>query len=174
MSTYATKVEALNHGRSSTARKLQTDAGKISSADILRQVTAGYIDTAMAARQARWNVRGHGFASWHELFETLYIDLDSHADAIAERLVALGSLPPGTVQVVATATSMAPFPAELREEPDLVEALLVRLRQLSTLSRRAIAEFERLDDPVTIHHLTEAAATVEKHLWIIESHTRPN
>lgn len=174
MSTHATKVEALNQFRSGSAARLQTDAGKNSSASILRQVTAGYIDTAMAARQACWNVRGGESGKWQERFETAYIDIDSHADTIAGRLVALGYVPPGTVQVVTTTTSMVPFPNEMREDADLIEALMMRLGQLASLTRRAIAEFERLDDPITIHHLTEAAATVEKQLWIIEGHSRPN
>ena len=56
----------------------------------------------------------------------------------------------------------------------MTEALLARLGHLAPLTRRASMEFERLDDLVTIHHLTEATAVVEKHFGIIESHRRPN
>ena len=73
-----------------------------------------------------------------------------------------------------TKTSMKPFPAEFRDENELTEAVTFRLGRLLSLTRRAISEFEHLDDPVTVHHLMEAAATVEKHVWIIESHIRPN
>ncbi|MEM8973469.1 MAG: ferritin-like domain-containing protein [Pseudomonadota bacterium] len=174
MSTHATKVEALVLGRSVPSHRVRTDASKSSTRGILRQVTAGYIDTAMAARQARWNVRGQDPATWHGIFEACHIDLDAHADALAERVVDIGSLPPGTVQVVTTTTSLVPFPAEMREQVDLAEALTVRLGQLATLTRRAIAQFEISGDPVTINHLAKASATVEKYLWVIESQSRPN
>ena len=62
----------------------------------------------------------------------------------------------------------------MRDEEELTEALLARPGHLAALTRRASMEFERLDDLVTIHHLTEAAAVVEKHFWTVESHRRPN
>lgn len=174
MSTHAIKVEALQEVGTVSGKRLQTNAGRYPSSDILRQVTAAYIDTAMAARQAHWNVRGEHALKWYDLFEALYHDLDSHAGAIAERLVALGATPPGTVQIVTTTTSMVPFPADMREAADLIEAIIVRLGQLATLTRRALAELERQGDPVTVHTLSEAAAAVEKQLWAIESQSRPN
>ncbi|MEM9358091.1 MAG: ferritin-like domain-containing protein [Pseudomonadota bacterium] len=174
MSTHATKVEALVHRRTVPSARVRTDSDKTSTRGILRQVTAAYIDTAMASRQARWNVRGKEVANWQEIFEACHIDLDAQADTMAERMVDLGSLPPGTVQVVTTTTSLVPFPAEMREEVDLAEALIVRLGQLATLTRRAMAQFEMSGDPVSVNLLTKAFATVEKYLWLIESQSRPN
>ncbi len=174
MSTHATKIGALHDARSNTDRPQGSSSDKVASHDILNQVTASYIDTALAMRQAHWNIRGQPSASWHEILVTLHKALESHVDDIAGRSVALGGVPPGTVQIIANRTSMAPFPANVSDDADLVEALIVRFGQLATLSRRAIAEFERLQDPVTVHHLTEAVATVEKQLWIIESHSRSN
>ena len=174
MSTHAIKVEALQEVGTVFGKRLQTNAGRYPSSDILRQVTVAYIDTAMAARQVHLNVRGEHALKWYDLFEALYHDLDSHAGAIAERLVALGVTPPGTVQIVTKTTSMVPFPADMREAADLIEAIIVRLGQLATLTRRALAEFERQGDPVTVHTLSEAAAAAEKQVWAIESQSRPN
>ena len=174
MSTHAIKIEALNHAEGKWRHSPRADAGETSSRDVLVEVVAGYIDTAMAARQAHWIMRGDRFTSWHDAFGKLYRDLDDSADTIAERLVTLGSVPPGTVQVLSTKTSMEPFPTDVQDEEELTEALLARLGQLATLTRRAVMEFERLDDPVTVHHLTEATAVVEEHFWIVESHRRPN
>ncbi len=172
MSTHATKTKALNYSFAGVRHALRSGAGKTSSRDILEQVVAGYIDSAMAARQAHWIMRGYSFASWHDTFHNLFSSLDRQADAIAERLVRLGSTPPGTIQVLATKTGMSPFPSDVRDEKALTEALIVRLGQLAILTRRAIVEFERLNDPVTSHHLTEAAAVVEKNHWTLESRRR--
>ena len=171
MSTHARKIEAVGHSGKRNAEMADLEKSKRSTRDILMQVAASYVDVAMAARQAHWNVRGPGFASMHDTFGEIYSSLDEHADELAERVAALGGVPRGTVQSAAKETLIEPFPVLAKSEWELIDALGARLGQLSALTRRAISEFERLDDPVTVHHLTEAGASVEKHLWIMESHT---
>ncbi len=174
MSTHATNVETINHGAGKSAIKLRTKAGTASPRDVLEQVVAGYIDTAMAVRQVQWNLGASRIAHWHGAMDQLYGDIDGHAVIIAERLAALGTIPAGTVQALAANTSMAPFPNQGTDANKLFEALAIRLEQLATLTRRAIKDYERGDDPVTVHYLTTAAAVIEKHLWMVESQTRQN
>jgi starvation-inducible DNA-binding protein len=140
------------------------------SIESLNGVVAEIIDLAMAARHAHWNVRGSGFIAMHELFETMRTELDRHADALGERIAALGGIAGGTLQSVAGETALDPYPTLACSQTEHLNALAVRLSQVGSAARYALEEANRSPDAVTAHHLAEAAATVDKLLWILESH----
>lgn len=138
--------------------------------ETLNDVLAETIAVAFGCRLAHWNARGGNFEALHGLFGDAYAQLDKHADELAERIAALGGIVKGTVQQVAGASKLAPFPALAVSEREHLAAISARLGEFSGALRDAISRCDRIDDPVTVHHLTEAAACAEKLLWRVESH----
>ncbi len=164
------KVEALNSGQiRATWNALEMDHRQ-TAIDTLNSVLADVIAVSFGCRQAHWNIRGENFDALHTMFGELYKELDDSADALAERTAALGGIVRGAVQNVAADMSLEPFPALAIEPDEHLSAVSARLGTLSGKLRRAIRRCEEIDDPVTVHHLTEAAAQVERLLWRTESH----
>ncbi len=173
MSTHASKVEALSSGETERKRDVQIASGRNSTTTVLEQVSAAYLDSAMSARQAIWNLGRDQFEGPASHYRELYSDLDRFADAFAAELVTRGAIPPGTVHILATLTSLPPFPAELTGKQDLSEALSLRTKQVAKLTRRAIAAFDHPDDAEIVDLLAEASSKVEKHSRLLEKHAQP-
>ena len=68
---------------------------------------------SMALKQAHWNVKGPNFIAIHELFDAVKARLDPQIDAMAERVQQLDGVAVGTVEEVAKATKLKPYPTDL-------------------------------------------------------------
>jgi starvation-inducible DNA-binding protein len=170
MSTSAAKVQVLNARQMRQTRNdLPLDVRR-NVIEIMNGILAETIDLGLAARQAHWNLRGRNFSSLHALFDKIHDELSAHADTLAERIAALGGLARGTAQSVAAETALDPYPALAVSEEEHLDALSMRLGQLASAVHHAIGESMVLEDPVSGHYLTEAAAAIEKLLWLTESH----
>src|SRR2546422_10666440 len=73
---------------------------------LLNQTLACTVDLRSHVKQACWNVKGHNFVPLHALFATMATDLDGYADLVAERLVVLGGVAPGTARTAATPSTL--------------------------------------------------------------------
>lgn len=152
-----------------TSNKLDRDA-RYSIIERLNEVLAGLLDTILAARHAHWNVRGPSFIALHNMFGQIAADVDRHADAIAERTAALGGVADGTVQAVARESKLPPYPALAVSQGEHVDAMSLMLGAMASRVRRAATACDDDADQVSAHLLLEAAATIEKSLWLVESH----
>lgn len=63
----------------------------------LNQLLADYQVLYHKTRNFHWNVRGEHFFQLHAEFETLYTALALRIDALAERILALGGAPTGSM-----------------------------------------------------------------------------
>ncbi len=170
MSTSKAGILTINTAQiAQTSNKLDRDA-RYSIIERLNEVLAGLLDTGLPARHAHWNVRGPSFMAMHDLFGKIAVDVDRHADAIAERTAALGGVADGTVQAVARESMLAPYPALAISQGEHVDAMSLRLAALASRVRRAATACDHDCDPVSAHLLLESAATIEKSLWLVESH----
>lgn len=170
MSTSKAGILAVNTAQvEQTSNKLDRDA-RYSIIERLNDVLSGLLDTGLAARHAHWNVRGPSFKAMHDLFGQIAADVDRHADAIAERTAALGGVADGTVQAVARESKLVPYPALAVSQWEHVDAMSLRLGALASRVRRAATACDDDADPVSAHLLLEAAAAIEKALWLVESH----
>ncbi len=170
MSTKAMKMTTINTRHVEQSRiDLQHDV-RYGVIERMGDVLAGVIDTSLAARQARWNVRGPSFLSMRDLFGQVASDLDQQADAIAERIAGLGGFAEGTVQAVARDTKLIPYPTMAITQWEHVEAMAMRLGSLAGLARRAAEASEEDGDRVSALRLMEASAAIERVLWLVESH----
>jgi starvation-inducible DNA-binding protein len=131
---------------------------------------ADLIDLKLALKHAHWNVKGPHFIALHELFDRLQGDLDAHIDDIAERITALGGTASGSVQAVAAATSLSPFPGDLFDGLRMVEALADRTAALAASVRKGIDETAGMGDADAADLLTALSRALDKSLWFLEAH----
>lgn len=124
----------------------------------------------LQVKHAHWNVKGPHFISLHELFDKIAENVEERVDTIAERITALGGMAYGTLAIVARATSLAAYPAEMTEGSAHVAALAGALGDFGKKVRKAIGETDDLGDADTADLFTQVSRDVDKYLWFLEAH----
>ena len=140
--------------------------------DLLNARLADAIDLALITKQAHWNLKGPTFIAVHELLDQLRDDVDEHVDIIAERVAQLDGIALGTVQTVAGATKLAPYPLDIRKVEDHVGALVDRYAALSASTRQAIDTADEAGDADTADIFTAFSRSLDKALWFLEAHVQ--
>lgn len=140
--------------------------------DILQTQLVGAIDLGLQTKQAHWTVKGPNFIALHELFDQLYGTVTEHVDTIAERIAILGGTPKGTAQVVSGDTTLAPYPLEINNGTDHVEALSSAYAAYAEAVRNAMAEVGEIGDEDSVDLLTGVSRDIDKSLWFIEAHAQ--
>jgi starvation-inducible DNA-binding protein len=128
------------------------------------------IDLRLAVKQAHWNVKGPNFIALHELFDQIQGRVDTFADDIAERSVALAGIVAGTSQAVAKGTQLEAYPTNAVDEKAHLEALADRLSAYGKLAREAINAADEAGDKDTADLFTGVSRQIDKDLWFIEAH----
>ena len=136
----------------------------------LAPALASSVDLHWQAKSAHWNVKGPNFIGLHELFDTVAEEVDGWADLLAERIVQLGGLAEGTVQVAATQSVLAPYPLSITANTDHVEALAKALADYGRLLRGLIDTTGDLGDLDAADICTEVSRAADKMLWFVEAH----
>jgi starvation-inducible DNA-binding protein len=139
-------------------------------AALLNQSLAYALDTQLAAKQAHWNVKGPQFIALHELFDKVHGVLTDAVDELAERCVQLGGQAEGTLQAVAKASTLKPYPAQISAGVDHVRALSDRLAAFGAHLRKNIDVSGGLGDMDTADLYTELSREADKYLWFVEAH----
>lgn len=119
--------------------------------------------------QFHWNVRGMSFGPLHALFEEGYSMLYNSVDSIAERIVQLGFLAPGSLSELKEASTIED---QLTKNISAEEMLKILRHDLIVLSRdmRKIAEKTAEKDSATNNKIADLLEGIEKYLWKIQSH----
>ncbi|MGZ4335009.1 MAG: Dps family protein [Gaiellaceae bacterium] len=131
------------------------------------------VDLQLLAKQLHWTVTGQLFRPLHKQFDDLAETARNLADTVAERSVAIGSIPDGQAPRVASASPLDPLEIRPIEDLAAVEAG-VRILELVTRNIRGrIVEVVDID-PVTQDVLVEASRELEEQLWMLRSHLGPS
>ena len=89
----------------------------------LKVLLADTVAMKFTAHGFHWNVEGPDFSEYHELFETIYVDVDSAIDPIAENIRKLDAYAPFALQHFVDLQSVKPVTA--KPNPlDMATALL--------------------------------------------------
>jgi starvation-inducible DNA-binding protein len=145
-----------------------------------RSTMTGLLDARLAdaivlrtyAKVAHWNVKGRQFHSLHELFDSIAAEVDHHVDLIAERVVQLGGVAAGTAHQAASSSRLAEYSAVGTAE-EHVSALADALAEFSHSTRNGIDDAVEVSDHATADILTEVVRSIDKLLWMVESHLEP-
>jgi starvation-inducible DNA-binding protein len=139
-------------------------------AEYLNERLADAIDLGTQTKHAHWNVKGPHFIALHELFDKVAEAVEDHIDDIAERITTLGGTAYGTVAAVAKATSLKPYPQDIADGIEHVEALSSALAEFGKKVRRGIEQTGKWGDADTADLLTGISREIDKYLWFLEAH----
>jgi starvation-inducible DNA-binding protein len=138
--------------------------------ELLNGRLADAIDLGAQAKHAHWNVKGPNFIALHELFDEVAEHIEDHIDTLAERITALGGTAHGTIATVARATSLKPYPDDIAEGAQHIEALSSAVADFGAKVRKAIDESARAGDADTSDLFTGVSRELDKDLWFLEAH----
>ena len=143
---------------------------KAAMIELLNARLADAIDLALITTQAHWNLKGPTFIAVHEILDKVRGEIDEHVDIIAERVAQLDGIALGTVQTVAEATALRPYPTDIRKVEDHLKALVERFAALSKSTREAIDAADEAGDAGTADIFTAYSRVLDKNLWFLKSH----
>jgi starvation-inducible DNA-binding protein len=157
----------MNHHNTRNDLKSNTKAIVVA---LLNARLADAIDLALMTKQAHWNLRGRHFIAVHEMLDGFRIEIDGHADILAERIVQLGGIALGTTQTVARGSKLTAYPTDLVSVEHHVAALGERYGDLANATRAAIGVAAEAGDAGTADILTVFSRSLDKALWFLEAH----
>ncbi|MBS0419298.1 MAG: DNA starvation/stationary phase protection protein Dps [Proteobacteria bacterium] len=138
--------------------------------NLLNGRLADAIDLGTQAKQAHWNVKGPSFIALHELFDRIAEHIADHVDTLAERITALG----GTVAAVSRTSSLPPYPTDIIEGVQHVDALASAVASFGAKVRNGIDEAAKAGDADTSDLFTGISRDIDKDLWFLEAHLQAN
>ena len=154
-----------------TTNNLKSTAKSV-SIGVLNARLAVSIDLALLTKQAHWNIKGPRFIALHEMIDSFRTEIDGHVDTMAERVVQLGGVAMGTMQVVAQESQLVAYPTNISSEMDHLRELIARYSQVANSVRAAIEETDEAGDKDTADILTGYSRALDKALWFLEAHTQ--
>jgi starvation-inducible DNA-binding protein len=104
--------------------------------------------------------------SWLEWLRT------SDFRLIAERIVQLGGIAEGTIQLAAKKSKLPEYPLNISGGNEHVAALSRALAVFGELTRKSIDHASELKDADTEDILTEISRGADKYLWFVEAHAQ--
>lgn len=116
-----------------------------------------------------WFIKGHHFFTLHEKFEELYNEAAEYVDELAERLLALGGRPAGTLQECLSIASVKEA-EECENEQQMLETVLSDFTQISSELDRAIELAENEGDSVTADMFIGMQTSIQKHSWMFKAY----
>lgn len=137
---------------------------------LLNSRLADAIDLGTQAKQAHWNVKGPNFIALHELFDQIAEHIEDHVDTLAERITALGGTADGTIAAVSRTSSLPPYPRDITEGIQHVDALSSAVASFGAKVRRGIDEAAQAGDADTADLFTGISREIDKDLWFLEAH----
>ena len=148
---------------------LEDNARKTAISELQACMSDG-LSLSMSLKQAHWNLKGPNFIAIHELLDGVKTRLDPNIDDMAERIQQLDGTAVGTVEEVARATRLEPYPTNLTSAEDHLREVVDRLRAYGERVRTAIDTVDEAGDADSADILTAASRQADKDLWFIEAH----
>lgn len=138
-------------------------------AGILQERLSAYNDLHLTLKHVHWNVVGPNFIGVHEMLDPQVELVRGYADAVAERIAALGGSPRGTIGAISNDRTWDDYGLGRDTVPAHLAALDLVYNGLIADSRKAIERAGELD-PITEDLLIGQTAELEQFQWFIRAH----
>ncbi|MFC9764096.1 Dps family protein [Rhodococcus jostii] len=138
-------------------------------ADILQKRLSAYNDLHLTLKHIHWNVVGPNFIGVHEMIDPQVELVRGYADAVAERIAALGNSPDGTPAAIARDRTWDDYSVKRDTAQAHLGALDLVYSGVVEDNRKAIAETGDLD-PITEDLLIGQTGELEKFQWFVRAH----
>ena len=134
--------------------------------DSLHKLLADFQVHYTNLRGLHWNIKGRGFFTLHEKFESMYNDTAEKVDEIAERILMLGGVPENRFSEYLKQSSVKEV-GEVSCGHDAVEIVLNTYKILIEKERKLIEVATEANDLVTADMLTGYLKEQEKMVWML-------
>jgi starvation-inducible DNA-binding protein len=165
--TPTNKLETATDDGTSMDISVEKDARGV-VADALMKATADSYTLYAKTLGVHWNVQGSNFYGLHKLTEAQYNELHEAADAIAERIRALGKLAP-TGNETFRALTVVENDAPHRSTAEMIAELVADNEKIA----RRMSEFadiaEEAEDPFTNDMLVARIGVHEQNAWMLRA-----
>ena len=138
-------------------------------AGVLQERLSAYNDLHLTLKHIHWNVVGPHFIGVHEMLDPQVDLVRGFADAVAERIAALGSSPRGTVGAIMQDRSWDDYALDRDTVPAHLAALDLVYRGVIEDTRAAIKTVGEID-PITEDLLIGQSAELEQFHWFVRAH----
>ncbi len=138
------------------------------SAQKLSKLLADSYALYLKTHNFHWNITGSNFIELHTFFETIYTELATAVDEIAERIRTLGYAAPGSFSAFAALTDVKEAPSTPPSADEMIKQL-AEAHKVVIKTAREVLEVAEGDD-VTLDLATGRIQTHEKTLWMLESY----
>lgn len=136
---------------------------------ILQDRLVALSDLHLTLKHIHWNVVGLNFIAVHEMLDPQTATVREQADAIAERIAALGGEPLGTPGALVAARSWDDYPLNRATAGEHLSALDSVYVGIVTDHRKAFEALEDLD-MVSSDMLVGQTAELEQFQWFVRAH----
>jgi starvation-inducible DNA-binding protein len=147
-----------------------TNAVRMQVAEVLRKLLANEYVLYVKTQKFHWNVQGPLFGPLHKLFGDQYAQLAMFVDGIAERSLALGIKPIGTLQEFMQYTTIKEMPGNNPDDQGMIKELLQDHEMIIKQLRTDLETTSKLNDMGTNNMLNDLLQKHEKTAWMLRAH----
>ena len=115
-----------------------------------------------------WNVKGSDFFTLHEKFEELYDEAAGYIDEVAERILALGSVPAGSFKEYLELSTLEEATGN-ESSREMVEKVVADFKAVVASAKNGIEVADDAGDDTTVDLLTGIHVALEKHVWLFSA-----
>lgn len=116
-----------------------------------------------------WYVKGHNFFSLHTKFEELYDEASQYVDDLAERILAVGGNPVGTLRECLEMSIIEEAGVNYSAE-EMVKEISEDFTKVSKQLEEAIEAAGEAGDDVSEDMFIGMKTDVDKHIWMFRSY----
>ncbi|QXN78982.1 DNA starvation/stationary phase protection protein [Staphylococcus haemolyticus] len=135
----------------------------------LNQQVANWTVAYTKLHNFHWYVKGPNFFSLHEKFEELYNEASQYVDDLAERILAIGGNPVGTLKE-SLEISIVDEAGKNYSAEQMVEAFSNDLTHISEQLVKSIEVAREAGDDVSEDMFIGMKNSVDKHNWMFKSY----
>jgi len=125
---------------------------------------------AMKIHNIHWNLKGDKFFTLHPLMDQYYNEHLGRIDEVAERLIAIGGQPIGSLQAALDVTNIEERADKKVSAEEMIDILIVDFTKMREQANRLIEIADEVKDYGTADYFTREIQVYDKELWMLNSY----